>query len=70
MAVKRVLHRKISMSIKLTPEGKELLRALSEKTGSSMSSLLELLIRERARVEGIEGVRVWYDLYPVEEKEL
>lgn len=45
---------KRASSIRLTAEAKRLLRALALSSGISMSAILELLIREKAKREGVK----------------
>jgi hypothetical protein len=42
-----------TMSFRLTPEARRLLAALAEKKGISMTAVLEVLIRQEAKEEGI-----------------
>lgn len=41
-------------SLRLTVEAKRLLRLLADKSGISMTALLEVMIREQARREGVK----------------
>jgi hypothetical protein len=45
---------KLSTSIRLTPLAKVFLKKLSNSLGISQSSILEVLIREKAKKEGIK----------------
>lgn len=45
---------KQASSIRLTLEAKRLLRALAQASGVSMSAMLELAIREKAKREGVK----------------
>jgi len=45
---------KHASSIRLTLEAKRLLRALAKHSGVSMTAMLELMIREKARREGVQ----------------
>lgn len=45
---------KQASSIRLTLEAKRLLRAIAMASGVSMSAILELMIREKARRESIK----------------
>ena len=46
---------KHATSVRLTDEGKRLLAALARKFGISQASVLELLIRDKAKKEGIKN---------------
>lgn len=41
-------------SLRLSLEAKRLLRALAEQSGVSMTAILELMIREKAKREGVK----------------
>ena len=41
-------------SIRYTPEAKRLLKRLSEKLGVSQAAVIELMIREKAKKEGLD----------------
>ena len=41
-------------SLRLSIEAKRLLRALADKSGVSMTAMLELMIREKAKREGVK----------------
>lgn len=45
---------KLPTSIRLSPEAKQLLKALSDKLGISQVAVLEVLIREKAKAENIK----------------
>lgn len=45
---------KQASSIRLTTEAKRLLRALAKTSGVSMTAMLELMIREKAKREGVK----------------
>jgi hypothetical protein len=45
--------RKTSTSYRMSPEAKRLLAALAEKLGIAQSAVLEVIIREKARSEGV-----------------
>ena len=45
---------KQASSIRLTLEAKRLLRALAQTSGISMSAMLELMIREKAKRERVK----------------
>lgn len=53
MIIKRYLMVKIKTSITITPLAKKLLSILAEKHGMNRSAMLELLIREAAKVDEI-----------------
>ena len=42
-----------TMSFRLTPEARRLLAALAEKKGISKTAVLEILIRQEAKEEGL-----------------
>ena len=48
------MEKKHSSSIRLTLEAKRLLRALAAQSGISMTAMLELMIREKAKREGVK----------------
>ena len=41
-------------SLRLSPEAKRLLQRMAEKLGLSMTGVIELAIREKARREGVK----------------
>ena len=43
-----------SSSLRLTPEAKRLLRALAQRSGMSMTAVLEILVREQADRKGVK----------------
>jgi len=45
---------KLATSIRLTPEAKRLMAALAKKLGVSLTAILEIAIREKAKAEGIK----------------
>lgn len=45
---------KLPTSIRLSPEAKRLLKELSDKLSISQAAVLEIIIREKARAEGVE----------------
>lgn len=45
---------KMSTSIRLTMKAKHLLEALAEKLGISQSAVIEIAIREKAKIEDVE----------------
>ena len=45
---------KVAMTIRVTPEAHRLLLALKGRLGVPMAGLLELLVRQKAREEGVE----------------
>lgn len=47
--------RKLKTSFSLSAECKRLLRLLSERFGISQTGTIEMLVREKARTEGISG---------------
>lgn len=49
-----IMETKQASSIRLTLEAKRLLRAIAMASGVSMSAILELMIREKARRESIK----------------
>ena len=49
-----VMETKHASSIRLTTEAKRLLRALAAQSGISMTAMLELMIRDRAKREGVK----------------
>jgi predicted transcriptional regulator len=44
----------VTTSLRLTPDGKRLLRELATKLGITMVAVIEIAIREIAKREGIE----------------
>jgi predicted DNA-binding protein len=46
--------KKKATSLRLTEEGKRLLEALSQKLGVNQTAVIELLIREKAKKEGLK----------------
>lgn len=46
--------KKTSISFRLSSEARRLLKALSENLGISQAAVLEIVIREKARHEGVD----------------
>jgi hypothetical protein len=49
----RLMSDKKKTTMLLTPEAKQLLEALAKKYGISQTALLEMILRDRARQEGL-----------------
>lgn len=46
-------HKNAQTNVRLSPVGKEALQALSERHGISATAVVEMLLRDRARAEGL-----------------
>jgi len=47
------MNKKVSTSVRLSTEARQLLLKLSDKKGISMTSVLEVIIRKEAKEEGV-----------------
>lgn len=45
--------KKYVMTVNLTPDGRHLLEQLAHRLGISMGAVIEIAIRDRARIEGL-----------------